>query len=144
MGSAVSSGAVVFPFLLFANGFCDIFSNGLNMKNGQNLDQNLPSSPVKFSVVIFKLFNWKRWESKQRRTCKILIKIRHRWCAVSTWKRGLGTDRTHRFSSTLRNSEFSLRSLTAIIYRSEKNFVKKLTIRTTVPPWLPSLVTLPV
>ena len=42
--------------------------------------------------------------------------------AVSTWKRGLGKDRLHRFSSTLRNPEFlavyfvvrTLRSLTAI------------------------------
>ena len=47
MGSAVSSVAAVFPFLLFTKGFCNNkiywptvnFPNGLNMKNGQNLDQ---------------------------------------------------------------------------------------------------------
>ena len=40
----------------------------------KRLDQNSPSSPVKFFVVIYKLFKWTRWESKQRPTCKIFIK----------------------------------------------------------------------
>ena len=38
-------------------------------------DQSSPSGPVTFSVVINKLFNWICWESKQRPTDKLLIKI---------------------------------------------------------------------
>ena len=53
-------------------------SNGFNMKSGQNLDQNFVLRPVKFFVVIYKLFNSICWESKQRPTWKIFIKIRHR------------------------------------------------------------------
>ena len=54
---------------------CKLF-NGLNTKkNRQNLDQNSPSSPVKFSVVIKSSST--EFAGSQILTGRILIKIRH-------------------------------------------------------------------